>query len=193
MFRKEVQYVQTVCAWSILLALSTGSAQSERIRFVRQYRDHQRQVSVSEKGFNICDGARCQNISIDSLRGRFPGLFPKLDEYASTLGLPILYGDFQNMYNTSNFKCPADGDDCCPTYKCIVPNDFRKTIHTEGEKCFIMQAFTIGTCGISANDGSCKFCVQDDHVLFLLAFDFKTWTLSFKSFKIESYCSCKAL
>ncbi|KAH3821599.1 hypothetical protein DPMN_123363 [Dreissena polymorpha] len=137
----------------------------------------------------------------------FPGLFPAVQEYQRKTGLPILSTNSclsPSVQNSTSLgpkgksSClgMGDGDDCCETFKHIVPYDdstFRIRDDVDGEPRHIIQLFTRGTCG-STND--CQHCQQENNLMGLLAIDLSglgpVYPFGFYMFQIESYCSCQS-
>ncbi|WAR11178.1 hypothetical protein MAR_036254 [Mya arenaria] len=97
----------------------------------------------------------------------YRGLFPTVDEYKASTGLPIL-GEACNATESGDPKkregCSHSGqgdkDECCET----------NGPHTK----------------------RCKYCQQQKSVTYLFAYNYKTNKFGFFPFEIPTYCSCKS-
>ncbi|XP_052213173.1 uncharacterized protein LOC127832061 isoform X2 [Dreissena polymorpha] len=168
-------------------------------------------VVISDKGVFICRFGICYYSSFEALNRRFPGLFPTVEDYQIQTGLPSLLSNtcsYLKAQNTtslgptietecSKLAIPGDGDDCCQTFKSIVPytnySSYRILYNLQGQQCYTLQLFTIGTCGDYPASNECANCLQDTHLMALYAYNYVTMSVGFNNFQIQSYCSCKAL
>ncbi|KAH3828362.1 hypothetical protein DPMN_130320 [Dreissena polymorpha] len=161
-----------------------------------------------DNGVIICQYVKCYYKSFENLNRTYPGLFPRLEVYQTKTGLPLLLTNtltnvkaqninfLESTNETVNLEGSEDGDSCCQTYKSIVPyislSDFRRRTNMDGQLCYTIQLFTIGTCGDSQSTNQCEACVQDTNLMSLYSYNYATSDVGFNLFHIESYCSCKA-
>ncbi|XP_052813098.1 uncharacterized protein LOC128240488 [Mya arenaria] len=161
------------------------------------------QIHMLEDRLIYCAESRSFQITYKQLNRVYRGLFPTVDVYKASTGLPIL-GEAYNATESGDPKkregCSHSGqgdrDECCETCRGIVPYNVtqkhREQDNVSRNPCHILQLFTVGCCGNGPHTKRCKYCQQQKSVTYLFAYNYKTNKFGFFPFEIPTYCSCKS-